>query len=371
MKKALKIILSIVLCLVLVIAGYVVYVFADYHRLDDHLVLEVDAAENGLADPVDVGADKSYSIATFNVGFGAYDHDFDFFMDGGHQSWGRSKEAVTNNINTSASSLAVIDPDFMMIQELDTNATRSYHINEADLFSETFPAHHKVFAQNYDSPFLFWPLYQPHGSTQAGIMTYSLYPISSSERRSLPISDSVSKLVDLDRCYSINRIPCSDGHDLVLVNLHLSAYGADPSIMESQRAILFEDLVKEYEAGNYVISGGDFNHDMAGDSNTRFDNAISESESWAQPFDFDCIPEHFTLGTQKVLFEQGGQLAPTCRDTGRVFDGTNDTWILDGLIYSDNIEMLDYNTLDLDFVSSDHNPVYMQFRFLPAAETAR
>lgn len=73
-------------------------------------------------------------------------------------------------------------------------------------------------------------------------------------------------MLDLDRCYCVNRLPAADGKELILINLHLSAYTTDPTIADQQLAMLYDDMVKEYEAGNYVICGGDFNKDLLGDS---------------------------------------------------------------------------------------------------------
>lgn len=109
-------------------------------------------------------------------------------------------------------------------------------------------------------------------------------------RKSLPISDSFSKFLDLDRCYSIVRVPAGDA-ELVLFNVHLSAYGADASIMAAQREKLYEDMTAERAAGNYVIAGGDYNHDMIGVSGEVYGNATQVVESWAKPYDFAGVPE--------------------------------------------------------------------------------
>ena len=42
----------------------------------------------------------------------------------------------------------------------------------------------------------------------------------------------------------------------------MSAYGNSDAIREGQIRMLAEDMQKEYEAGNYVLCGGDFNHDL-------------------------------------------------------------------------------------------------------------
>jgi endonuclease/exonuclease/phosphatase family metal-dependent hydrolase len=306
-------------------------------------------------------ADESYRIITMNMGFGAYTQDFDFFMDGGTQSWAKSRESAQASITGAVESLKEYEPDFLMFQELDVDATRSHHLDEYELVRSLLPEYTSAFAVNYDSAFLFWPLYQPHGKTKAGIALCSTYEIQDTLRRSLPISQSFSKFLDLDRCYTINRISVDNGKELVLINVHLSAYGADEEIMEGQRKMLFDDMTAEYEKGNYVIVGGDFNHDMIGNSNEYFGNQVTESESWAKPFDFDSVPDGFTVGAKYMTETLKMNLAATCRDTGRAYDGTNDRWILDTFLYSDNIDMMEYDTIDLDFQYSDHNPVYMEF----------
>jgi len=364
MKKIGKYVGLVLATLVVVVLIYATYVVLSYRRLEDHLAVTPDMpfSEEMPIAQIDPKEKDEFVITTANLGFGAYDREFDFFMDGGKQSWAKSKQRAKDNITGSAQALAALEPDFMLFQEVDVDGTRSYHVDEYDILRQQYPDFASAYAQNYDSAFLFWPLYQPHGKNRAGIVTMSSYDIAETERRSLPISNSFSKFLDLDRCYSISKIPGKEGRDLVLINVHLSAYGVDEEILKTQREMLFEDMKKEYESGNYVIAGGDFNHDMIGNSGEYYKNQVTDVESWAKPFDFDSIPEGFTLGTQAVIQEGKTDMAATCRDSGRPYDGTNDRWVLDGLIYSDNIEMLEYDTVDLDFAYSDHNPVRMTFR---------
>jgi endonuclease/exonuclease/phosphatase family metal-dependent hydrolase len=360
-KRILKVIAIILGVLVIVLVAYLAYVILSYHRIEDNQQITADAPSSGESASEQMKADESYRIITMNMGFGAYTQDFDFFMDGGTQSWAKSRESAQASITGAVESLKEYEPDFLMFQELDVDATRSHHLDEYELVRSLLPEYTSAFAVNYDSAFLFWPLYQPHGKTKAGIALCSTYEIQDTLRRSLPISQSFSKFLDLDRCYTINRISVDNGKELVLINVHLSAYGADEEIMEGQRKMLFDDMTAEYEKGNYVIVGGDFNHDMIGNSNEYFGNQVTESESWAKPFDFDSVPDGFTVGAKYMTETLKMNLAATCRDTGRAYDGTNDRWILDTFLYSDNIDMMEYDTIDLDFQYSDHNPVYMEF----------
>lgn len=380
-KRTLKIVGCVVGALALVVVAYIIYVMATYYRLDDNLALETEPPENGqvaaqitltgtVQDRSDgqvttnaslESSDHVFTIVSANLGFGAYGPDFDFFMDGGTGSVAPSAQYVTDNVNASAEAIGQLDPDLVLFQEVDIDATRSCGVDEYALLRDDYPAMCSVFAQNYDSAFLAWPLYAPHGKNKAGMVTFARYQLSDSIRRSLPISESLSKFLDLDRCYSISRIQVSNGRELVVFNVHLSAYGADEEVLEGQRAMLFEDMQAERAAGNYVIAGGDFNHDMIGVSNEVYNNVTDTEASWAKPFDFASVPDGFSVASKAELDAGTFDSAATCRDAGRPYDGTNDRWVMDAFIYSDNITCIEQRTLDLDFAYSDHNPVYLRF----------
>lgn len=380
-KRTLKIVGCVVGALVLVVVAYIIYVMATYYRLGDNLALETEPPENGqVAAQITLtgtaqdssdgqvttnasleSSDHVFTIVSANLGFGAYGPDFDFFMDGGTGSVAPSAQYVTDNVNASAEAIGQLDPDLVLFQEVDIDATRSCGVDEYALLRDDYPAMCSVFAQNYDSAFLAWPLYAPHGKNKAGMVTFARYQLSDSIRRSLPISESLSKFLDLDRCYSISRIQVSNGRELVVFNVHLSAYGADEEVLEGQRAMLFEDMQAERAAGNYVIAGGDFNHDMIGVSNEVYNNVTDTEASWAKPFDFASVPDGFSVASKAELDAGTFDSAATCRDAGRPYDGTNDRWVMDAFIYSDNITCIEQRTLDLDFAYSDHNPVYLRF----------
>lgn len=111
-----------------------------------------------------------------------------------------------------------------------------------------------------------YPLTQPHGASRSGLLTFSPVTITSANRVELPVETGVMKLLDLDRCYSVSRIPTNGSKELILYNLHLSAYTSDGTIATQQLKLLLADMQAEYEAGNWCVAGGDFNKDLLGDS---------------------------------------------------------------------------------------------------------
>lgn len=344
--------------LALVVAVYFAYVVLSYKRLPDNLELTVTTSRGGEStqSPAQVG--QEYGIVTYNIGFGAYTPQFSFFMDGGESSVAESEESVLSAVRGAASYVAgTINPDFVLWQEVDLDSTRSYHVDEYEEIQEFYKDYCMTFAVNYDSAFLFYPLTQPHGKSRAGLAVMSRYPIESALRRSFPISASFSKFLDLDRCYSINRIPVEGGKYLCLINLHMSAYGNSDEIRQGQIAMLCEDMQREYAAGNYVICGGDFNHDLK-----ALTNDGSERESWAYPFPREQLPEGFHFCLDDFSEEERAAMHDSGRNADEAYNPeTTYTVTLDGFIISDNVKCAWYENVDLQYRFSDHDPVYMRF----------
>ena len=348
MRKIVNVILCILGVLVLIVGAYVAYVFIDFHRLPDKMTLEAKDGVSGAAE-----AGTPYKLISFNIGFGAYEPDYGFFMDGGTQSWAWSKERLLANMDAITGFLKAQDANFYFIQEVDESATRSYHVNQREILENALAGFDSVYAQNYDSPFLFYPLTQPHGKTKAGIMTFSQSDITSAVRYSLPIEDSVMKLVDLDRCYSVSRVPVSNGRELVLYNTHLSAYTSDGTIANEQLSLLLSDMKAEADKGNYVVCGGDFNKDLLGDSSQYF-GIPGDDYTWAQP-----IPEGAFDGLPLTLIASSN--APSCRVAEGPYNPDQFVLTIDGFIVSDNVQVISHEVIDTGFAMSDHNPVCLMF----------
>ncbi len=354
MKKAIKTILLVLLALIVLAGCYFAYVFIDYYRIEDNLVLEIKAP---ISAPAMVGTD--YTIISYNIGFGAYSDDYSFFLDGGKYSRAFSQEAVNKNTSGALTEAAALLPNLLLLQEVDIDSIRSYHVDQRELVYKSFPGYTSNFSQNYDSPYLLYPILSPHGKSVSGIMTLSDLQVDSALRRSLPVEKGFMKMLDLDRCYSVSRIPVDNGKTLCLYNLHLSAYSSDGSIATEQLKLLLADMAAEYEAGNYALAGGDFNKDLLGNSPEIFGGSDGENQVWAQPFPFDLLPEELSLVAP--LNEESPVPSNRCADAP--FDPSLAFVLtLDGFIVSDNIEVNTSSVINTGFKWSDHNPVSMAFK---------
>lgn len=121
MKRMFVVLLKVVLCLVVVVCGYVGYVYIAYTRVSDNI--SVSRVEDIASSILSFG--EEYSILTYNVGYGSYPADYTFFMEGGKESIARSKEDVVNNISGSIGPVKEYSPDTILFQEVDIKGTRS------------------------------------------------------------------------------------------------------------------------------------------------------------------------------------------------------------------------------------------------------
>ena len=121
--------------LILALLAYIVYLYASYYRIEDNqeLVVEAPVDDTTTGAAAVLATDTEYSAVTYNIGFGAYLPDYSFFMDGGTSSWAESPETVQYAINGAGELVKSLDPDFALIQEIDLDATRSYHTDEYEM----------------------------------------------------------------------------------------------------------------------------------------------------------------------------------------------------------------------------------------------
>ena len=361
LKKALKLIGIILIAMVAIVVSYVAYMSIQYYRIEDNVLVE---AENN-SDMI-LTAKEEHSVITYNIGFGAYNHDFSFFMDSGvmkdgtnvkgSDSKAESKEVVIENTNNSIKFVDELDADFYLFQEVDTKSTRSHNVNQYEMLKKLGSEYSLSFANNFHSAFLMYPLTDPHGSVNAGLTTMSKYKINESIRRQYPVSDDfITKFTDLDRCFLLSRIPVDNGKELVLINTHMSAYDEGGLIRKQQLKLLNEVLKEEYAKGNYVIVGGDFNHDIAGTKEVF--NSNQNVPEWV----FELDDSDLTAGYTFAIADNSREVA-TCRSTDMPYiEGENYMASLDGFIVSDNIKDFRAENMDTNFISSDHNPVSLYF----------
>lgn len=297
--------------------------------------------------------DGDLTILSWNVGYGALGAEQDFFMDGGSMVRPQNIRFVEQYLSGIAETLAENAADIYLLQEIDERSRRSYYINELQSLSEKLDLPY-AFAYNYKCIFVPFPL-PPLGKVQGGLATFTNLASSSAKRYALPVPFSWPiRTANLKRCLLVSRIPTDAGNELIIVNLHLEAYDSGEGKI-AQTQTLRDFIVSEYEKGNYVIAGGDFNQSFP----TMPQDLFPSFEGMWQPgvIESDALPAGWSFANDFS--------SPTCRSldapyTGRsALDKNWQYYSIDGFIVSPNVELKSVRVIDEDFKNSDHNPVVM------------
>ncbi len=291
-------------------------------------------------------------LLTFNTGYAALGEEADFPMDGGKGVNPNTPALVDKNMVGIEEILRTSQADIVLLQEVDLPSQRSYNTDQWTAYGQSLPGYAACFAPNYRCNYVPYPIDAPLGAVDSGIATYSRFSMDSAVRESLPVPFSWPlRVANLKRCLLVSRLPLADsGKELVIVNLHLEAYDDGAGKIAQTRQLL-RLLQEEYEKGNYVIAGGDFNQ--------VFPDAKHEVKPTSQwvPGRLPEMPKGWDY-----LYDDS---TPTCRLLNQPYDPADPLtqyYTIDGFIVSPNVEPVTVQTLSEAFVYSDHNPVLLEVR---------
>ncbi len=346
-KKVLKAVGIALAVVMLAVAGLVLWLTVREYRPD--AVEDLDVVNSGAAaDSIAVGG--SLTVLSQNTGYAGLGRDSDFFMDGG-KDVKPTREQVDTNREGLASQLAGQEADVYFLQEVDVDSSRSYGVDQSQRYLEKAGAFYRSsYALNYSCDFVPYPL-PPIGRVHSGLQTLSAFRVDSAQRIALPCPFSWPvSAANLKRCLLVNYVPL-EGSDrqLVLVNLHLEAYD-DGGGKAAQTKMLMDFLTAEYEKGNYVIAGGDFNQTFPGALDAF---PIKDASLWTPGvLEGDILPEGWQFACDLSV--------PSCRLLNQPYDpdsGDTQLYVIDGFILSPNVGLDSVETLDRQFRYTDHNPV--------------
>lgn len=344
MKRFLRVLLILLLVIVVAVGGLLGWLTATEFRPEPVESLDfLTHSDEAAAIP----NDAELKILSWNVGYAGLGKDSDFFMDGGKNARSADQATVQEYLAGISGLINGGEYDFVMLQEVDTDSSRTYGINEAKALAFGTAS----YAFNYSCPFVPVPV-PPLGKVNSGLLSCSAYEVSDAQRVSLPCPFSWPlRIANLKRCLMVSYLPI-EGSDkqLVLVNLHLEAYD-DGEGKIAQTNQLREFIETQYQLGNYVIAGGDFNQTFPGSLDVY---PMLKADFWTPGvLDDSLLPEGWRFAYDTA--------APSCRLLNQPYDPSDlentQYYVIDGFILSPNVELNEVRTLDLAFENSDHNPV--------------
>jgi endonuclease/exonuclease/phosphatase family metal-dependent hydrolase len=344
----LKIVAVVVLLAALYIGGNIFYATITDYKPPLEEGVNIDKQSTSLP------TDSSFSFLIWNIGYGGLGAKDDFFYDGG-----KTVISAEQNVNEYLAGIKNFiqqhsGKDFILLQEVDRNAKRSYKIDELKYIAEALPEYSNTYARNYLVDFIPIPYTSPLGKVDAGLASFSKYELSEATRYQLPGSFPWPKRVFfLDRCILVNRVKLSNGKDLLVINIHNSAYDDTGELKAAEMAYIKKYLLEEYEKGNYLVVGGDWNQ-----TPPEWDkNTYKKSGD-------DYAPENIN----KDLMPEGWQWAydassPTNRNLKTAYNQqTTSCTVIDFYLVSPNIEIEEIKTHHLNFSYSDHQPVTLNVK---------
>lgn len=331
---------------ILIFAGFILYSQLTWYDPPQQLTL----AES--AKPDTIRCDSSYQVLSWNIGYAGLGENMDFFYDGGKKVRDTHQHVLINLDSILAFLKRNSVKDFILLQEVDQKSKRSYSIDEIDSISQL--GFHSAFALNYKVQFVPVPPRSPMGQVKSGILSLSKYLPEKSTRYGYPgMFGWPSRLYNLRRCMLVNRYPTDTGKEFILINTHMSAFD-DGSLKKQEMQFLKEFILTEFAKGNYVIVGGDWNQTPPEFPLTRFgENYQSDS------FILSNIASDFMPSGWKWAYDP---TAPTNRYLNESYiPGQSFCCLIDHFLVSPNVEVLYNQTIHLNFLNSDHNPIVMEF----------
>ena len=355
-KKVFKIVLIVLGAVLLLAAGLILWLSVCEFKPAD--VTDVKVESNSQVGEFSPFLDQELTVISWNIGYAGLGKDSDFFMDGGENVSSADQDTVTASLLGIYKQLYTGDNQagIYMLQEVDKNSARTYSMDESDCLG----IYNSTYALNYSCPFVPYPL-PPIGRVNSGLLTTTMYDIDSSERISLPCPfDWPVSTANLKRCLLVSYLPIEGSSSkLVIVNLHLEAYD-DGEGKIAQTKQLREFIQSEYEKGNYVIAGGDFNQVFPG----GIEKYPNEHPDLWEPgiITEDIMPEGWSLAYDLET--------PSCRLLNQPYDPEDientQYYMIDGFIISPNVELISVETLDAGFEFADHNPVQLKVKLISA-----
>jgi len=352
MRLALKVFLTCILCIVFCTVLYFIIVlgYSTISEFNPEKVEQLNVAEHSEKQ---IYAPTEISLLSWNIGYAGLGKEMDFFYEGG------TLVRPTKDLNAKYLKgiedfiSSVIAVDFLLFQEIDFNSKRSYSTNQYQFIKNILPNHNSVKAYNYKSWFVPIPIFEPMGKVLSGMTTFSKFKAIEAKRFGTPGSHVwPKKLFMLKRCFIYSKYKVFNGKELVVINLHNSAFDDESELRKAELAMLQNLLISEYEKGNYVIAGGDWNQNPGGYIENSFQNYLSKL-NW--PIEKDYLLEDWNWASDFSI--------PTNRGVQFPFDiDKTETTILDFFVTSPNIKVLEVKTFDLGFENSDHHPVWMKVR---------
>lgn len=232
-------------------------------------------AEN-ITEAAPPGADLLVMNWNAKFGGGRIDFWFDCFGDRVLME----EAEVIENLEGLAAKIRHVDPDILLLQEIDIEAKRSAYIDQVQWILDNTDLNYAVYASQWKADFI------PSdglGRMDMGVATFSKYPLRDATRINLPQSesqDAVTQYFYLNRNILTAVVDLPGFGPLHIVNVHADAYSQDGT--KRIHIDRFKEELDRLDAeGHIFLGGGDLNTLPPGsDVQFGFADSVCEDEDF-------------------------------------------------------------------------------------------
>jgi endonuclease/exonuclease/phosphatase family metal-dependent hydrolase len=202
--------------------------------------------------PTPAQVPAALAVMTWNIKFAAA--RIDFFFD----LWGdrvqMTHDEVTGNLANIIALVNQVNPDILLVQEIEVNSRRSAYVDMVRAILEGTPLNHAIYVSTWKSRYV---AEEGLGRVDMGNAIFSRYPIVAGERIALP---ERSDLDPLTAAFYLHRavgraVIDVGGTQVAALVVHTEAYDTDGT--KSRQLQALQGLL-ETEPLPFVV-GGDFN----------------------------------------------------------------------------------------------------------------
>lgn len=271
---------AIVICF-LVFLGCKPKVATDFPMESDAEVYT--AASIQLAD----APDSTLNVMTWNIRFGIGRGPF--WGDACGDKTIYTEDEIKATLDIIVDSINMLQPDVLMLQELDLDSKRSSYINELQYILDNTYFNYGYYGSIWRSEYV--PV-GGLGKVELGLATLTKWPMNNAKRIQLALrgdQDPVTEKMYLRYCYVKGDLEIPGNKDVTMINIHSLSYTTDDT--KHKQMIQVEDELSQLTAaGKKFVIGGDFN--LLPPNAVKTDYCIEEmcaDESFHQPGD---APQH-------------------------------------------------------------------------------
>ena len=279
-----------------------------------------------------------------------------------HHGRGLTKQEVTNNLTSIASTIRTLQPDIVALQEVDRNALRSHDIDQLAWLAKETNLIFSAWTPTWDAGWVPYPGRNPRkhiGRVLSGQAVLSRFPIVNARRHALPQPNSrstITNLFYLHRALLEVDLQLNPSRKLRIFNAHFEAFDSDNR--DHHAHITARRLNR---SGTDVVLVGDMN---------------SVPEEAPQRHGFTDEPDTDMRNDQTIRILRnipgiqeiaGFEIPADHMANWHTFPAHEPNRRLDYLFYGQGLKLMDGSVPPHTPIASDHCPVVATFSLKPVS----